>query len=161
MPKTEADPLKFKTKLVSRGPGPAWTFLEVPLRVPEVFGHKGQIPVCATINGFTLRSSLKPRAGVHILGIGKDILARANAAPGETVQVELALDDAPRTFEVPADFEAALRGAPAEQRTFAALSFSRKKEYVDWITSAKRIETRQSRIEKAIAMLEAGKSPKG
>lgn len=161
MPKTQADPLQFKTKLVSRGPGGAWTFLEVPFSVPELFGHKGQLPVRATINGFTFRSTLMPRAGVHILGIGKDILARANVAPGETVQVELALDSAPRTVEVPADFEAALREAPGEQKTFAALSFSRKKEYVDWITSAKKIETRQSRIEKAIAMLEAGKSSKG
>jgi uncharacterized protein YdeI (YjbR/CyaY-like superfamily) len=32
---------------------------------------------------------------------------------------------------------------------------------VDWITGAKKIETRQSRIEKSVAMLQAGKNPKG
>jgi hypothetical protein len=161
MTKTEAEPIKFKNKLVSRGPGGAWTYLEAPSSVPETFARKGRIPVRATINGFAFRSSLMPRAGVHILGIGKDILAGANAAPGETVHVELAFDDAPRIVEVPTDFEAALKAAPAEKRAFAALSYSHKKEYVDWITGAKKIETRQSRIEKAIAMLKAGKSPKG
>ena len=161
MPRRQADPLQFKAKLVSRGPGGAWTYLQVPSSVAEAFGRKGRIPVRATINGFPFRSSLMPRAGVHILGISKEILAGANAAPGEPVHVELAFDDAPRVVEVPADFEAALKSAPAEQRTFAALSYSHKKEYLDWITGAKKIETRQRRIEKALAMLEAGKSPKG
>jgi hypothetical protein len=161
MTKTQADPLKFKTKLVSRGPGGAWTYLKVPSSVPQAFGRKGRIPVRATINGFAFRSSLTPRAGVHILGIGKDILAASKAAPGETAHVELAFDDAPRIVEVPTDFEAALKDAPAEKSAFAALSYSHKKEFVDWITGAKKIETRQSRIEKAIAMLEAGKNPKG
>jgi hypothetical protein len=161
MTKTQADPLKFKTKLVSRGPGGAWTYLQVPFSFPEAFGRKGRIPVRATINGFAFRSSRMPRAGVHILGIVKDILAGANAAPGETVHLEPAFDETPGTVEVPTDFEAALKDAPAEKRTFTALSYPHKKEYVDWITGAKKIETRQSRIEKAIAMLEAGKNPKG
>ena len=137
MPKAAANPLKFKAELVSRGPGGAWTYLQIPFSVPEIFGRKGQVPVRATINGFTFRNSLMPRAGVHILGVGKDILASAAANPGDTVQVELALDDVPRTVTVPADIEAALAKAPAQQQSFNALSYSHKKEYVDWIESAK------------------------
>jgi hypothetical protein len=161
MTKTQADPLKFKTKLVSRGAGGAWDYLQVTFSVSESFGRKVRTPVRATIKEFAFPSSLMPRAGVHILGIGKDIPAGANAAPGQTVPVELAIDDARPAVEVPTDFDGALKDAPAEKRTFTALSYSHKKEYVDWITGAKKIETRQSRIEKAIAMLEAGKNPKG
>jgi uncharacterized protein YdeI (YjbR/CyaY-like superfamily) len=102
-----------------------------------------------------------PRAGVHILGVGKDILAGAAASPGDTVQVELALDDAPRTVTIPADLDAALAKTPVHQQAFAALSYSHKKEYVDWIESAKKPETRQSRIEKMAEMLAARKTPKG
>jgi hypothetical protein len=161
MPKAAANPLKFKAELVSRGPGGAWTYLQIPFSVPEIFGRKGQVPVRATINGFTFRNSLMPRAGVHILGVGKDILASAAANPGDTVQVELALDDVPRTVTVPADIEAALAKAPAQQQSFNALSYSHKKEYVDWIESAKKPETRLNRIEKMAEMLAARKTPKG
>jgi hypothetical protein len=160
MPKAAANPLKFKAELVSRGPGGAWTYLQIPFSVPEIFGRKGQVPVRATINGFTFRNSLMPRAGVHILGVGKDILASAAANPGDTVQVELALDDVPRTVTVPADIEAALAKAPAQQQSFNALSYSHKKEYVDWIESAKKPETRLNRIEKMAEMLAARKTPK-
>jgi hypothetical protein len=161
MPKSSASPLKFKAQLIGRGPGGAWTYLPIPFSVPEVFGRKGQIPVRATINGFTFRNSLMPRAGVHILGVGKDVLAGAGANTGDTVEVELAFDDAPRTVAVPADLEAALKKAPAQEKSFAALSYSHKKEYAEWIESAKKPETRQKRIEKAIELLASRKTPKG
>jgi hypothetical protein len=161
VPKSQTDPLKFKAQLVGRGPGGAWTYLQIPFSVPEVFGRKGQIPVRATINGFTFRNSLMPRAGVHILGVGKDILAGAGAETGDTVQVELAFDDAPRTVTVPADLQAALAKSPAQAHAFAALSYSHKKEYADWIESAKKPETRLKRIEKALDLLATRKTPKG
>ena len=53
MAKASVDPLKFKAKLTGRGPGGAWTFIEIPFNVPEVFGRKGQVPVRAMLNGFT------------------------------------------------------------------------------------------------------------
>jgi hypothetical protein len=161
MPKSQATPLKFKAQLAGRGPSGAWTYLQVPFSVPEVFGRKGQVPVRATINGFTYRNSLIPRAGVHILGVGKDILAGACASTGDTVEVELAVDDAPRTVAVPADLESALSKAPVQAKAFTALSYSHRKEFVDWIESAKKPETRASRIEKAIAMIGTRKTPKG
>jgi uncharacterized protein YdeI (YjbR/CyaY-like superfamily) len=36
------------------------------------------------------------------------------------------------------------------------MSYSCRKEYVDWITSAKQEATRQQRIEKMMAMISAG-----
>jgi len=161
MPKTKSNPLKFKAKLVSRGLGGAWTYLEIPFSIPEVLGRKGQVPVRATINGFTFRNSLMPRQGVHILGTSKDVLAAAAAAPGDTVQVELVLDDSPRTLAVPTDLDTALARVPVKAESFTSLSYSHKKEYVDWIESAKKPETRASRIEKALAMIGTPKTPKG
>jgi hypothetical protein len=159
--KGQSNPLNFKAELIGRGPGGAWTYVQIPFSVAEAFGRKGQVPVRATINGFTFRNSLMPRQGVHILGVGKDILAGAGAATGDTVQVELAFDDAPRTVNVPADVDAALSKAPSEAKSFAALSYSHKKEFVDWIESAKKPETRASRIQKAVAMIGTRKTPKG
>ena len=42
----------FKTRLTSRGPGGAWTFLEIPFSVEREFGTKARVPVAGTMNGF-------------------------------------------------------------------------------------------------------------
>jgi uncharacterized protein YdeI (YjbR/CyaY-like superfamily) len=44
---------------------------------------------------------------------------------------------------------------------FDLLSYSNQKEYVTWITEAKKEETRARRIEKAIEMLPKRKTPMG
>jgi uncharacterized protein YdeI (YjbR/CyaY-like superfamily) len=68
--------------------------------------------------------------------------------------------DAPRKFPIPADLEAALAKAHVEAKIFAALPHSHKQEYIEWIESAKKKETRASRIEKTLAMLASHKTPK-
>lgn len=62
------------------------------------------------------------------------------------------------SIEVPDYFLKALKKNKEALKTFEAFSNSHKKEYVEWITEAKKEETRISRIEKAIEMLSEGKS---
>jgi uncharacterized protein YdeI (YjbR/CyaY-like superfamily) len=59
---------------------------------------------------------------------------------------------------VPADFRAALAKNRKAATTFVDFSPSHRREYIEWITEAKRAETRQARIEQAIAQLAEGKS---
>lgn len=59
---------------------------------------------------------------------------------------------------VPADLAAALAKDPRARATFEAFSPSHKREYTEWITDAKREETRQRRIETAITEMAEGKS---
>ncbi|MGO8697275.1 MAG: YdeI/OmpD-associated family protein [Limisphaerales bacterium] len=63
-----------------------------------------------------------------------------------------------RTLVLPEYFTAALRKNKKALAAFEAFSYSHKKEYVEWITEAKRDETRQSRIETMLAWLAEGKS---
>lgn len=58
----------------------------------------------------------------------------------------------------PADFAAALGKHAKARTTFAALSPSQKREYVEWIVDAKRDETRQRRLAQAVEMLAEGKT---
>ncbi|WP_260696999.1 YdeI/OmpD-associated family protein [Streptomyces sp. 130] len=53
----------------------------------------------------------------------------------------------------PADFARALDDHPAAREAYDSLSYSRKREHVRAIESAKKPETRQRRIEKAITTL--------
>jgi hypothetical protein len=148
----------FETKLVARGPGGAWTFLIVPFDVHQVFGNKSRVAVCGTINGFAYRNSIMPQGdGSHAMMVSRELQAGAKAGPGDTVQVTMEPDVAPRTVEVPEDFAAALAHAGAVGNAFARMSYAMKKEYVEWIVQAKKPETRARRIEKALEMVAGGK----
>jgi uncharacterized protein YdeI (YjbR/CyaY-like superfamily) len=65
---------------------------------------------------------------------------------------------AARSTRLPADFAAALARNRAALDTFDAFSPSHRREYVEWITEAKRDATRERRIEEAIRMLSEGKT---
>ena len=57
---------------------------------------------------------------------------------------------------LPDDLVRAIGKSAAAKKTAATLAPSHVREYADWITSAKKPETRAARIEKAVAMLAAG-----
>ena len=60
-------------------------------------------------------------------------------------------------IEVPADFASALAVQPPAKTFFDGLAPSHRHEYLEWITGAKREETRARRIGEAVAMLAEGK----
>jgi hypothetical protein len=57
---------------------------------------------------------------------------------------------------LPEDFAAALHKAKKEETFFNSLSFTNRKEYLEWIVSAKKKETRQARIQESITRLSYG-----
>jgi len=61
-------------------------------------------------------------------------------------------------FEMPDDFETALREQSGVLDAFEAMPPSHRREYLEWITSAKREDTRLRRIAKAVAQISDGKS---
>ena len=148
----------FKAVLTSKGPGGGWTHILIPFDVHEAFGSRGRVPVSGTLNGAPFRSSIMPEGdGTHYLNINKALLAASQTRPGDTVEVTMALDQAARTVDMPADLTAALAAHPAARAAFEALAFSHRKQYADWVASAKRAETRQARAHKAITRLESPK----
>jgi uncharacterized protein YdeI (YjbR/CyaY-like superfamily) len=61
-------------------------------------------------------------------------------------------------LKVPRELRAAFGKSRKAASTFDGLSYSCKKEYVDWIAEAKRPETRQKRLATTIQWLSEGKS---
>ncbi|MFN8243247.1 MAG: YdeI/OmpD-associated family protein [Ferruginibacter sp.] len=62
-----------------------------------------------------------------------------------------------RTVTPPAGLQQLLDQYPAAARFFGELSFSHKREYVEWILSAKRAETLEQRLTVTIEKLLEGK----
>ena len=138
-----------------------WTFLRIPFDVEQVFGSRARVAVKGTVNGVPVRSSLMPQGdGTHFLVVNKDIRAQAGAEAGDTVAVSLEADTAPRRVDVPEDLANALIASDVTA-AFSEMSYSHQKEYVDWIESAKRPETRARRIERAVSMVSDGRRLKG
>lgn len=61
------------------------------------------------------------------------------------------------TAKVPPYIESALKAQPAAAKYFESLAPSHRRNYLMWIDSAKREETKARRLEEAIRMLAAGK----
>lgn len=66
------------------------------------------------------------------------------------------VDPVKKTVRVPEDLALALADAGKEAELFHSLAFSHRKEYVEWIVSAKRDETRKQRIQGTIERLSKG-----
>lgn len=116
------------------------------------------MPVTGTINGFPFRNSLMPEGdGSHSMMVNKALQGGASASKGDLVTVAMDFDKTERTVVVPPGLGKSLRREPVAKRFFGQLPYSCRKEYVEWITGAKRPETRTARIAKAIGLLVEGK----
>ncbi len=129
----------------------------VPEDVVLSLGKGKRPPVNVTMNGYTYRSTVAPMGGRYLIGVSAENRAAAGVLGGETHDIELSLDAAPREVALPADFAAALAAEPNAQRTFDALSPSNKGYHTALIEGAKSDETRRRRLEKSIATLREGK----
>jgi Bacteriocin-protection, YdeI or OmpD-Associated/Domain of unknown function (DUF1905) len=145
---------RFEAPIEAVGRGGAVVI--VPFDVQQAFGSK-RPPVRAAVYGYAFRTTIAPMGGRSLLGLNRQVREGAGVAIGETVSVELERDDEPRVVEEPEDFAALLAAAPDARAAFDALSYTHRKEYGRWITEAKRDETRQRRLHRAIEMLLEGR----
>lgn len=138
-----------------------WTILDIPFSLAEAFGSKGQVRLKGTINGYPFRSSAMPHGdGTHYLVVNRAIRDAIGTGPGDRVLVVMEPDTGERTLTIPEDLQRALAQDETARAAFEALSYSHKKEYVEWIEGAKKEETRQRRIAQALEMLPKGSTPK-
>jgi Domain of unknown function (DUF1905)/Bacteriocin-protection, YdeI or OmpD-Associated len=152
---------KFKAKAEGAGPGNAWCFIAVPFSAAEVWGVRGQLPVKGTINGFAYRTTIQPMDGRHLLTFNKQLQAGANAKPGDTVSVVMERDTEERVVEVPAELAKAFRTAKEAKGLWDKLAYTHRKEFAQWISGGKQVETRERRAEKAVSMILTKKTMSG
>ena len=152
--------MTFRTKLESLGKMNS-AFLVVPLDAVKAFGKKGRIAVAGTIDSVPFRSSIFPAmgmlqrpelAGKHFLVVNRQMREALGKGAGETVTASMEQDAKPRTVTLPKDFREALqsRGLFAG---FQKLAYTHKKEYAEWISEAKKQETRARRLEQALVRI--------
>ena len=144
---------RFETQ-IPEGEG-ARPVVEVPFDVKKRFG-KARAPVKLRVRGTEVRTTVAVYGGRYYVGFNKDVREQAGIRPGDSVAVEIELDEEPREVEVPPELARALDADPEAKAAFDRLSYTHRREYAEWIADAKREETRERRLEKAVAMLREG-----
>ena len=134
------------------------TGIHVPDEVVASLGAGKRPKVTVTINGYSYRSSVASMDGRFMVGVSATVREGAGVAGGDTVDVDIELDTAPREVAVPPDFAAELKREPDAKRFFEGLSYSNQQWHVLSIEGAKSPETRQRRIDKSVDMLRDGRS---
>lgn len=148
--------MKFQATI--KGAGKNATGIPVPAEVMTALGAGKKPAVTVTLGGHTYRNSVGTVDGAPMISLSLENRTKAGVAAGDTVEVEIELDTAPRTVDVPNDFAAALDAEPEARRTFDALSYSNRRWHVEAVTGAKTDETRQRRIVKSVGMLREGRA---
>jgi len=145
--------MRFEATVLSSGK--TATGIEVPPEVVDALGKGRKPPVRVTLHSYTYRTTVATVDGRYMVGVSAEVRERAGVAAGDVLDVEIELDESPREVEVPEDLAAALSADPAAGAKFASLSYSGKVRLVAPIANAKRPETRQRNVDKAIAELRA------
>ena len=130
----------------------------VPFNVPEVYGTKAQVKVRGTIDGYPYRGSIANMGEGHCMVVKKEIREAIGKTAGDTVKVVMEIDTEPRIVDVPEDLQQALESNPQVKAMFDGLSYTHRKEYVQWIEEAKGPETRANRVQKTLEMVAIGKT---
>ena len=126
----------------------------------EVIGQlaAGKRPaVLVDVNGYQYRNTVGVMGGKHMISISAAVRRATGLKGGDPIRVTLTVAEAPPEVQIPADFAEALAADEQARTFFGKLSNSMQRYHVDNINAAKSAETRQRRIDKAIALFRDGK----
>jgi hypothetical protein len=136
----------------------SWTFLMLPKDASAKLPSRGMTTVEVSINGVRFRATLEPDGQKgHWLKVKREMREAAGADAGDVVTLEIAPVAEEPEPEVPGDLRKALAAAPKAQALWSAITPIARRDWIQWIVSAKRPETRVRRVDNACAMLAAGK----
>jgi hypothetical protein len=132
-------------------------FVPFPGDLKSLFGTSGRVPVRATFDGIPYQGSITKMRDDPLILVLQETLAELGKAPGDILHVTVELDTTTRTVELDEDVEAGLRAA-GQYDAFRTLAYTHQRQFVLWITEAKRPETRATRIAKTAEMVAGGKT---
>jgi hypothetical protein len=144
---------KFTVVLSEFGDG-SYGFV-VPFDVYALFGSRMRVPVCGTIDGVPYRGSVVPYGGRHHMSVSRRMRAVIRKTSGDNVTVVMDIDLEPRVVEIPEDLLWALDANDHARAVFDRFGSRHRREYVNWIESARRADKRAQRVQEALRRMVA------
>lgn len=130
--------------------------LPIPFDPNKLWGQKERHDVAGTIDGIKIRGPLRLKGSQYLLTLGSAWRRDCGIVVGMSVTVFLE-PEGPQIGKMAEDLQSAFGAAPAATAFFNTLPTFYRKNYMRWIESAKRPETRAQRIAQMIELLIAEK----
>src|SRR5688572_13194763 len=137
----------------------ARTFIEIPFNPNEVWGVKQRHYITGAVNGCKVRGSLGLDGSNYFLSLGAAWRRDNRLEAGAQVDVILS-PEGPQTESLSPDIAHSLESNSQAKAFFQSLATFYRRNYLKWIESAKRPETRSKRIDEMIKLLEAEQKEK-
>jgi hypothetical protein len=151
--------ISFSARLLEpQKAGASWTFLVLPRAASAKLPTRGITTVEGTLNGCAFRADLQPDGQKsHWLKVSRKLREQAGAAAGDTVQLEIRPSARALEPRVPADLRKALGASSHALAAWKDITPVARRDWISWITSARKAETRVRRVGAACDMLASGK----
>ncbi|MGN6111580.1 MAG: YdeI/OmpD-associated family protein [Luteimonas sp.] len=159
MPKPAAA-IRFKARLLrpATPKGASWTFFVLPADASRQLPTRAMVSVEGTLGDAPFEATLEPDGqGSHWLKVPGKLREAAGADAGDTVAVAITPSETQLEPEVPRDLRDALKAHPGAKATWDATTTVARRDWVAWMTSGKKAETRDKRLNAMMDMLEHGK----
>jgi hypothetical protein len=135
-----------------------WRFLRLPRDASTALPSRGMVAVDGHLAGHAFTALLQPDGeGGHWLKLPRALWQAAGADAGIEVSLALASAQQEPELPLPQDLRQALAAAPAAQAQWKTLTPAARRDFIQWLATAKQAETRHRRIHTACDMLAAGK----
>jgi hypothetical protein len=144
---------RFQTRIEKSG---TRYFIPVPFDPNEVWGVKERHHITGTVSGHKLRGKIEMFGGQPGVLTGPAWLRDTGLEPGTEVEVVLT-PEGPQSGALAPDITSALLAEPVAARFFDSLPTFYRKNYMRWVDSAKRAETRATRVREMVQLLKEGK----
>jgi len=146
--------VRFEAKLFTIGD---WTILRLPESASAKLPSRGQTVVKGTINGFQFQSPLEPDGKLsHWFRVDDSLGKAAKAAAGDMATLEIESTKEWPEPEVPADIQEALAADSKAHALWVKITPMARWEWIRWIRSTGRSETRNRRIAVGLSKLKGG-----
>lgn len=151
--------ITFKAKLLrpAEPKGATWWFLVLPKTASAKLPTRSLVTVDGMLAGQPFQATLEPDGeGSHWLKVEKKLQEAAGVDAGETIELQIAPVEKEPEPKVPPDLRKALAANPAAQATWKDITPVARRDWIHWITSGKKAETRVKRIDVACDKLASG-----
>jgi bacteriocin resistance YdeI/OmpD-like protein/uncharacterized protein DUF1905 len=144
------------TKL--QNPEKGWSGLAIP---SDFIGVRGRVWLQGTLEGHPFWVSAQPMGdGNHWVTVNRQMRAEMGLVGDEEVEAVFVRADGPPELSIPAELDRAFESRGDARELFDRMSHNHRKEYIRWVSEAKRPETRSRRAGEAVERIVAtdGKS---
>lgn len=152
--------IRFNTVLLrpASPKGATWAFLVLPAEASARLPTRSMVGIEGTFGGQPFKGLLSPDGhGSHWLKVPKALREAAKIQIGEVATVDVAPATVEPVARVPADLRDALAARPDAKTQWVTLTPVARRDWIQWLASAKQTETRARRIRNSCDMLASGK----